>query len=370
MVHSLIPDPGGVGGLGADPGVEVGLAGGQEVPAGDPGLDDGPDGVPVEVVVVEVLVGDDAEGADPVEAEHLRLLQRAERGVVGQYAGEEVLPVHQEPAHPAQVVQPEVVHRQPVRGDADGGGDPASEAGRGVADTEHPVAQHLLHRLGDDPGRVGEVDDVGLRGEPGDGVGDLHHDRHGAEGVGDAAGAGRLLPQHVQVQGDVLVTSSAFGPTDADGGEHEPAVGDGGVEVGGDAQGGDGVEPGSEPAQDVLHHREPVGLDVVQHHLGDPGRTLVPEQRLPDEGGAETAAAQDAQLHACAIPDDTGTETRARLAPSSGDVLPAGCREEAVPVGVGQAVAHGDSVRTGPDPRRVGRPDDRADVGRVLGQPA
>ena len=50
---------------------------------------------------------------------------------------------------------------------------PAHEPDGGVADAHHLVPEHGAHRLGDDSGRVGEVDDPGRGRDLGDHAGGL-----------------------------------------------------------------------------------------------------------------------------------------------------------------------------------------------------
>lgn len=113
-------------------------------------------------------------------------------------------------------------------------GDPAAESHGRVADSDDAVAEVAGHGLGDKTGRVGEVDDPGVGGEPGDPACDVDGDRNGAQSVRDAARAHRLLAQDVLGQGDPLVGRSALQAADADGGEDEVRAAQRLVEVGGD----------------------------------------------------------------------------------------------------------------------------------------
>ena len=61
-------------------------------------------------------------------------------------------------------------------------------------------------RLGHDPDRVGEVDDPGLGCRvPAGQLRELEHDRHGAQRLGKSAGAGRLLADGAEPEGERLV---------------------------------------------------------------------------------------------------------------------------------------------------------------------
>ena len=89
------------------------------------------------------------------------------------------------------------------------------------------------HGLGDQAGRVGEVDDPGVGGEPGHAAGDVDGDGDGAQSVGDAAGADRLLAEHALGERDPLVVRAALQAADADRGEDEVGAAQRLVEVGG-----------------------------------------------------------------------------------------------------------------------------------------
>ena len=128
--------------------------------------------------------------------------------------------------------------------------------------------------------------------------GDLHHHRHGPDRVRQTARPGRLLADHVEVEGDVLVAAAPFQAADPDGGEDEVAALDGRPQRGGGHQLRGVVEADGELLEDHRHGAQPILVDVVQGDLGDPRRTAVAEEGLVDVRGAESSAAQDAELHA------------------------------------------------------------------------
>ena len=67
------------------------------------------------------------------------------------------------------------------------------------------------------PGRVGEVDDPGVRARrAATRSATCTRDRHGAQPVGDPAGAGRLLAEHAEVEGDPLVGRAPLEAADPD----------------------------------------------------------------------------------------------------------------------------------------------------------
>ncbi len=277
--------------------VEAGLLLPEEDAAGLLGLLVGADRLAVEVVVVQVLVGDRAQRLQPVRAEETALLERLEQFPVGEQPGQQVLAVDAHGADPAEVVEPGVVDEGPLGGDAEDAGDAAAEADRGVADADHPVAEPAGHRLGDQTGGVGEVDDPGARGEALHPAGEVHRDRHGAQAVGDAAGADGLLAEDPLGQGHLFVGGPALEAADADRREDEVGAGQRLVQVGGRDHLGRvrhalrlfGQHPGD--------GREPSLVHVVQHHAGDAPGPPVGQQRPVHERHAEAAPTNDRQPH-------------------------------------------------------------------------
>lgn len=177
------------------------------------------------------------------------------------------------------------------------------QAHGGIADADHPSAEFLGHRLGDQPGRVGEVDDPRPGGAAGDPAGELTGHRHGPQAVRDPARAHRLLAEDSFRQGDPLVRGAPFQATDADGGKDEIGPAQGFFEVPG---GGDGrgaarcrvVGSGGLVPEDPGHGSEPRRVLVVQRHMGHPALGTVAEQGSVDERYPESASAEDRQPHA------------------------------------------------------------------------
>ena len=146
-------------------------------------------------------------------------------------------------------------------------GERALEADRNVAEANRAVSG-IEQRARDDPDRVREVDDPGVgRGELADAVCDVEHDRHGAERLGESAGASRLLADAAAGERDGLVREPCGLAADADLHEHEVGAVECAVEVAGDEQlpvEDLAVEhPRGEPADDLA----PLGIDVVQDEL-------------------------------------------------------------------------------------------------------
>ena len=124
-------------------------------------------------------------------------------------------------------------------------------------------------------------------------------DRDGAQAVGDAARADRLLPEHALGQGDPLVGGAALQPADADRGEDEVGAAQRLVEVGGDAHLGR-VGRRRRPARraPARSPRSRAASRSCRTTCGDPALGVVAEQRPVDQRHPESAAAEDRQPHA------------------------------------------------------------------------
>ncbi len=98
------------------------------------------------------------------EAEHDRRRQAGPLGdllgVRGQQVGQPVLAVHQHPALPGQVVEPDVVELDPVGRHAEQRGEQPLVTDRHVAQADGAVAG-VQQGAGDDADGVREVDDPG-----------------------------------------------------------------------------------------------------------------------------------------------------------------------------------------------------------------
>ena len=286
------------------------------------------DGVAVEVVVVQVFVGHGADRAQPLAAEQAALLERRQRGVVGQEPGQQVMPADAYRPQPAQVVEPGVVEPRARRVDAEGGGDAAAEPDRRVTDADHPVAEVSRHRLGDQTCRVGEVDDPRPGSTSADPPGDVDRDRNRAQAVGDAARADRLLAEHALIQCHTLVGRPALEPADAYRREDEVGAVERPVEVGGDGDRGRVGGSGRLLGEHLADHLRPHRVQVMQDHFGDAALALVTEQGTVDQRDTEPPAAEHGQSHASitSMPHATGrahgTSSSGRSEPtSSGDEI-------------------------------------------------
>ena len=193
----------------------------------------------VEHLVVTVEV------AEVVRRDRTELVEHAPRQldvggdlvtVLGEQLRQDVLTVERDRPDPGEVIETDLVDDDARRLDAEPAGEAALEADRDVAEADGAVAG-VEQRAGDDADRVREVDDPGVgRGERSHAVGDLEHDRHGAQRLREASGAGRLLPDAAARERHRLVAETRLLPADADLDEHEVGAVDGAVEIVGHRQ--------------------------------------------------------------------------------------------------------------------------------------
>jgi hypothetical protein len=194
------------------------------------------------------------------------------------------------------VVEPDVLEGDPLRLDPEVGGQAALEADGHVAQADGPVAG-VEQGTGDDPDRVGEVHDPRSRGGAGcHQLGQLEHDRDGAQRLGEAAGAGGLLADAAELEREGLVHHP--GPLAADAQLDQDEVGalGGRGQVGGQLQAPWPALAGQDPAGQAADHCQPPGVDVVQHQLvhGQGGLAAEPVGQL---GGVGATGADDGDLH-------------------------------------------------------------------------
>ena len=125
----------------------------------------------------------------------------------------------------------------------------------------------------------------------------LDHRGDRAQREADAAGAGRLLPEHADRERDRLVDHAALEPADPDRGEHEVGALDRVVEVGRGAERQLLAALLGEPVQDGRHPLHPALVEIVQHDLVEREALALVEQRPVDERDAEPSSADDRELH-------------------------------------------------------------------------
>ena len=200
-------------------------------------------------------------------------------------------------ALPRQVVQPDVVERDGLWRHIEQAGERALIADRHVAQADGAVPG-VQQGPGDDADRVGEVDDpgVGRRARPHP-LGDVQHDRHRPQRLGESAGPGRLLADAAALQRPGLVAVPGGLTADSKLQKHGARPVDGGVEVG--RPGDDrrvpvaGHDPGGERADD----RQPLGVRVDQHQFGDLDVAGQPGDAVDQLRGVGRAAAYNREFH-------------------------------------------------------------------------
>ena len=230
------------------------------------------------------------------------LLERAEQRVGGQQVRQHVAATRRHAPQPAEVVEPHVVDGRVGGIEPQRRSSPASQPDRAVADADDAVAEDGLHRLGDHPRGVGEVDDPGVRGEGRHPFGDLHGHRDGPQPVRQPARPRRLLPEQPEVEGDPLVGRAPLEPADPDRAEDEVRPLDRLVERGRDVDARRVRVPRRHLGQDPADGGEPVLVDVVQPHLVDPALVGVGQEGAVDEGRAEPATPEHRQPHGRTLP--------------------------------------------------------------------
>ena len=288
-----------------DAAVERVLPAGQVLAAGLVGLADARDRLLGAPVVVEVLVGQHAQGAHEVLADDARLLDLVQHRVGGEQLRQPVHAVDGDRAQPAEVVEAHVVvgHAVGLQRDAEHPRHPPHQPDGRVADADDAVAEELAHRLRDDASRVGEVDGPRIGRDLRDGARHLAHHGDRAQRVGQAARPDRLLAEQPEVEGHPLVRDPPLGASDPDRGEDEVGAGQRLAQVDGVGHPRRVREAARVLVEDPPHGLQTLRGRVVQHHLVEPdgrpalGGQCVRGDRLVDQRHAETAAAENRELH-------------------------------------------------------------------------
>ena len=183
------------------------------------------------------------------------------------------------------------------RRDAEQGRELALEPDRDVAETDRPMAG-IEQRPGHDADRIGEVDDPRIRrGALADTVGDLQHDRDGAESLAEAARTRRLLPDAPAGQRDRLVREARRLAADTDLDEHEIGAVERAVEIAGDEELAVEALAGQHPPGHAADDVAALGVDVVQGELGHVDAVALAGEAGHELGRVRRAAADDRDLH-------------------------------------------------------------------------
>ena len=167
------------------------------------------------------------------------------------------------------MIEPDVLELDPLGRHAEPGGQPALDPDRHVAQADRPVAG-IEQGLGDDPDRVGEVHDPGVRRTaPTDLLGEVEDDGHGPQRLGEAARAGRLLADAAEAVGQGLIRVAGLLPADPELDEHERRAVDGLVALGRGDQPPRPALATEDPLGEPGHDGQALAVDVVQDELVD-----------------------------------------------------------------------------------------------------
>ncbi len=217
------------------------------------------------------------------------------REVAGEQPGQPVRAVDAHRPFPGEVVQPHVVERHGLGGDAEQRGEVPLQPDRHVAQP-HRAVPGVEQRPGDHADRVGEVDEPrAWRGPPPGELGDLEDERHGAQRLGEPARPRRLLPHAAEVERPGLVPVARRLPADPELDEHRGRAVDPVVGVGGPPDGRPVPVRSHDPRRHRPDHGQPRLVRVDQDQLGDLGRE--PPEPVRELGRVGRPAADNRKLH-------------------------------------------------------------------------
>ena len=173
----------------------------------------------------------------------------------------------------------------------------ALEADRDVAETDGAVPG-IEQRARDDPDRVREVDDPGVRRrELAHPLRDRQHDGHGPECLGEPAGAGRLLADAAAGERDGLVREARLLAADANLDQDEVGAVERAIEVAGHLQLAGIALALQHPRGEAADHVAPLLVDVVQDELAHVDLVALPREPRHELRRVRRAAADDRDLH-------------------------------------------------------------------------
>jgi hypothetical protein len=199
---------------------------------------------------------------------------------------------------PAEVIQPGLLEAQRVGIDADTARDAALERDRDVAEADGPVSG-VDQRLGDDPDRIGEVDQPGAGCGPSIGqVGELEHDGHGPECLRQPAGTGRLLPDGPEAERQRLVGEARHLAPDPQLDEHEARAVDGLDRVGREGEVAGPFQPAEHAIRQATDDGKTIRIEVLEHQLVDRQSIAAVREALDELRGVGASTADDGDLDA------------------------------------------------------------------------
>src|SRR4051812_32847097 len=115
------------------------------------------------VVVRQILAGEQSELAQVAVAEKPRFLESREQALVAHESRQQIVVTSVHGAQPAEMVEAEVVERQPLGRTLEERSDSTRESSRSVAHADHPIAECLAQHTARGADRIGEVDEPGVR---------------------------------------------------------------------------------------------------------------------------------------------------------------------------------------------------------------
>jgi hypothetical protein len=201
------------------------------------------------------------------------------------------------PGLPGEVVEAHVFEVDVGGGDAEEPGELPLEADRHVAQPDRLVPG-LEKGAGDDPDRVGEVDDPGVRVGAADAFGDVEDHRDRAQRLGEAARAGRLLADAAALQGPGLVLLAGGLAADTELQEHRVGAVHARVQVVRRRDPAGVALPGEDAPGEPADQLQALGGRVDQDEFLD-GQGVPQAREAVDEfGGVGRASADHGEFHA------------------------------------------------------------------------
>ena len=183
---------------------------------------------PAAGIVKEKILGrDEAQRPDEIVLEQRDAIEPAEKGIVRQQGIGDVFAAKSDTSNPAEMVEADILAMNLIRRGSERGVDAVQHLGGRIADADHLGVAVVLDGLGDQAGRVGEIDQPGLRAQPFHQLRLFDGDGDGAQRHGDAAGAGGLLAGIAVGDDGALIVGTGLGAADADAVEHKIGAFDG-----------------------------------------------------------------------------------------------------------------------------------------------
>ena len=247
------------------------------------------------IVVIEVFGGQKAKLAQERRGKDRRPVQPRQRVRIVPEPMELRLAAVQDFAHPAKVIEAEVIERALGGRQAEHVRDVLEELRRCVADADDAGAGRRAHRLCDDPDRVGEIDDPRVRRAARHLARVAHHVRDGPHGHGKTAGANRFLSDYAVRHRRRFVPRASFDAADANAGEHVR----GAIDARAARLARDESRVAGEPSRQRRDRRETRCVRIVERDLTN-GKVRA-DETAHEQRRADAASADDGDLHGASI---------------------------------------------------------------------